>query len=137
MAICLSVTIRIRLCSATKPSVEVFVEVLRAWYSHPSLWKEGKSFWGLHFKSLAHSVNGFTDVIHTLAPSGPDTLHRRQEAVWQTQSALMLEKAWFTQRQFLSLIKVLQKDNEIYMVLDDDIWKEWTRDELGIEQPIP
>jgi hypothetical protein len=49
----------------------------------------------------------------------------------------MLEKAWFTQRQFLSLIKVLQKDNEIYMVLDDDIWKEWTRDELGIEQPIP
>ena len=57
--------------------------------------------------------------------------------MWQIQSAQMLEKSWFTQRQFLSLIKVLQKDNEIYMVLDDDIWKEWIRDGLGIEQPIP
>jgi hypothetical protein len=72
----------------------------------------------------------------TLAPSGPDTPRRRQEAVRQAQR---LEKSWLTQRQFISLIKLLQKDNqavETYTVLDDDVRKDWIRDALDIEQSI-
>ncbi|KAH9014890.1 hypothetical protein EDB84DRAFT_1567956 [Lactarius hengduanensis] len=75
-------------------------------------------------ESLAHSVNSFSDVIRsTLAPPGPDTPRRRQEAVRQAQK---LEKSWLTQRQLLSLIKLLQKDNqavETYAVLEDDVRK--------------
>ncbi|KAH9027027.1 hypothetical protein EDB84DRAFT_1563557 [Lactarius hengduanensis] len=88
-------------------------------------------------ESLAHSVNSFSDVIRsTLAPPGPDTPRRRQEAVRQAQK---LEKSWLTQRQLLSLIKLLQKDNqavETYAVLEDDVRKDWIRDALEIEQPI-
>ncbi|KAI9428984.1 hypothetical protein BJY52DRAFT_1200712 [Lactarius psammicola] len=89
-------------------------------------------------ESLAHSVNSFSDVIRsTLAPPGPDTPRRRQEAVRQAQK---LEKSWLTQRQLLSLIKLLQKDNqavETYTVLEDDVRKDWICDALDIEQPIP
>jgi hypothetical protein len=45
-----------------------------------------------------------------------------------------------TRRQLLSLTKLLQKDNqgvETYMVLDNDIRKEWICDAHGVEQPIP
>ena len=85
-------------------------------------------------KSLAHSVNGFNDVIRsTLATRGPDTPRRRQEAVRQAQR---LERSWLTQRQLLSLIKLLQKDNqavETYTVLEDDLRRDWIRDALNID----
>jgi hypothetical protein len=88
-------------------------------------------------ESIAQSMQGFNDVIRTaFAPSGPDTPRRRQEALKEAQRT---EKSWLTRKQLLSLIQLLQKDNqavETYMVLGEDVRKDWVCEQLDIERPI-
>ena len=83
-------------------------------------------------------MDGFQDVLHSmLAPHGPDTPHCQQAVVKQAQA---LKKPWLTCLQLLSLLDLLQNNDKVvetYMVLEDDVSKDWVWGQLGMEILIP
>jgi hypothetical protein len=89
--------------------------------------------------TFALSVSKVSDALcSALAPTSlePDIPCRRQHALKQAQ---LLEKPWLTKSQLLSLIHILQKDNqavETYVVLDNDVWVDWVCEKLDIPVPI-